>query len=220
MKKVAITFCTAMLFVACGSNEQKADEPKIASATSETKEEPKEEPKAWIPVDSATAEKAWMDYMTPGEPHKLLAKANGAWDCETTMWFAADGPPMKTKMSGNNKMIYGGRYQVSTFKGDFMGQPFEGTSTTGYDNAKKVYTNTWLDNMGTGIMTMEGTWNEASKAISFKGRMTCAANGLETDVRETYQIIDDNTHLLTMYGPDMKTGKEYKNMEIKLTRRQ
>ena len=32
----------------------------------------------------------------------------------------------------------GGRYQQSTFKGDFGGMPFEGTSTTGYDNAKKV----------------------------------------------------------------------------------
>ena len=100
-----------------------------------------------------------------------------------------------------------------------MGQPFEGISTTGYDNAKKVFTNTWIDNMGTGIMTMEGTWNDASKAISFKGKMICPANGLECDVRETYQIIDNDTHILSMYGPDMKTGKEYKNMEIKFVRR-
>ena len=215
MKQLAITFCTAILLTACGSQEQKADEPKIASATSESKEEPK----AWIPVDSATAEKAWMEYMAVGEQHKMLAKSDGVWDGEMTMWFGADAPPVKSKTTGTNKMIMGGRYQVSTFKGDFMGQPFEGVSTTGYDNAKKVFTNTWIDNMGTGIMTMEGTWNDASKAISFKGKTMCAANGQEADMRETYQIIDNDTHLLTMYGPDMKTGKEYKNMEIKFVRR-
>ena len=73
--------------------------------------------------------------------------------------------------------------------------------------------------MGTGIMTMEGTWDEATKSINFKGKMICPANGKECDVRETYKIIDDNTHLMEMYGPDMKTGVEYKNMEIKFTRK-
>lgn len=216
MKQIAITLCTAVLLAACGSQEQKADEPKIASATSETKEETK----AWIPVDSATLEKAWMENMTLGEPHKMLAKSTGEWNCEMTMWMAPDAPPMTTKMTSSNKMILGGRYQVSNFKGNLMGQPFEGVSTTGYDNTKKVYTNTWIENMGTSMMSMEGTWNDASKAISFKGKTICAGNGQEMDVRETYQIIDDNTHILTMYGPDMQTGKEYKNMEIKLTRKQ
>jgi hypothetical protein len=214
MKRIAITFCATAFLFACNS-EQKVDEPKVASATSE----PKDQTKGWEPVDSATAEKAWMEYMTPGESHKLLAKATGEWNGEMIMWMAPDASPMTSKITGVNKMIMGDRYQVSNYKGNFMGMPFEGTSTTAYDNAKKVFVNTWIDNMGTGIMTMEGTWNEASKAISFKGKMICPANGKECDVRETYQIIDNDTHLLSMYGPDMKTGKEYKNMEIKFTRK-
>ena len=68
-------------------------------------------------------------------------------------------------------------------------------------------------------LTGVGAVYKASKAISFKGKMVCPANGKECDVRETYQIIDNDTHLLTMYGPDMKTGKEYKNMEIKFVRK-
>jgi hypothetical protein len=32
-------------------------------------------------------------------------------------------------------------------------------------------------------------------------------------------MVDDNTQVMEMYGPDMKTGKEYKNMEIKFTRK-
>lgn len=34
-------------------------------------------------------------------------------------------------------MIFGGRYQLSNYKGNFMGMPFEGMSIMGYDNAKK-----------------------------------------------------------------------------------
>ena len=100
-----------------------------------------------------------------------------------------------------------------------MGQPFEGTGTTGYDNAKKAYFTTWMDNMSTGMMNMEGTWDEATKAINFKGKMLCPANGKWCEMREVYKIVDDNTHVMEMYGPDMKTGKEYKNMEIKFTKK-
>ncbi|HVF81781.1 MAG TPA: DUF1579 family protein, partial [Flavisolibacter sp.] len=96
---------------------------------------------------------------------------------------------------------------------------FKGTSTTGYDNAKKVFFSNWMDNMSTGIMNMEGTWDEAAKAINFKGKMICPANGKECEMREVYKIIDDNTQVMEMYGPDMKTGKEYKSMEIKFTKK-
>jgi hypothetical protein len=47
----------------------------------------------------------------------------------------------------------------------------------------------------------------------------CPANGKECDIRETFGIIDDNTQVMEMYGPDLKTGKEYKNMEIKFSRK-
>ena len=213
MKRITIAFFSAAILFACNS-ETKTGDTKIASSadsTSKTEE--------WIPVDSATAEKAWMEYMTPGSSHQLLAKAEGEWTGEMTMWMAPDAPPMKSTVTNTNKMIMGGRYQVSTHKGDFMGQPFEGISTTGYDNAKKVFISNWVDNMGTGMMNMEGTWDEATKTMSMKGKMICPANGKECDVREKFRIVDDNTHVMEMFGPDMKTGKEYKNMEITFRRK-
>lgn len=219
MKKIIIAFCAAAFLFACNSEEKKADakneDTKVASSTSDSKAKAED----WIPVDSATAMKSMMEYGTPGQQQAMLAKADGNWTGETTMWMAPDAPPMKSTGTSFNKMIMGGRYQQSTFKGNFMGQPFEGTSTTGYDNAKKVFVSSWIDNMGTGIMNMEGPWDEASKSISFKGKVICPANGKECDMRETFRMIDDNTQVMEMYGPDMKTGKEYKNMEIKFTRK-
>lgn len=49
--------------------------------------------------------------------------------------------------------------------------------------------------------------------------MICPANGKECEMREVYKIIDDNTQVMDIYGPDMKTGKEFKSMEIKFTRK-
>ena len=218
MKRITIAFCTAVFLFACNSEEKK-DEPKKDETTSSTSTSSSEAKKdEWVPVDSAAMMKAWEENMKVGPQHQMLAKSDGTWNAETTMWMAPDAPPTTSKATSVNKMILGGRYQQSTFKGDFMGQPFEGVSTTGYDNTKKVYTSHWMDNMGTTPMEMEGTWDEATKSINFKGTMLCGANGKEMQMREVYKIIDDNTHVMEMYGPDMQTGKEYKHMEIKFTR--
>ena len=54
--------------------------------------------------------------------------------------------------------------------GNMTGMPFEGMSLMGYDNAKKIFTNTWVDNFGTGTITMEGTWDDKTKSITLKGK--------------------------------------------------
>jgi hypothetical protein len=215
MKNIAITLCAVSLFFACKNDSKdgakSSDTTASVSATAAKSDE-------WIPVDSATAMKSMMEYATPGKEQAMLAKSNGTWKAETTMWMAPDAPPMVSKGTANTKMIMGGRYQQMTFKGDMMGQPFEGIGTTAYDNARKVWTSSWIDNMSTGIMNMEGTWDEATKTMTTTGKMLCPANGKWCEMKEVFKMVDDNTQVMEMYGPDMKTGKSYKNMEIKLTR--
>lgn len=161
--------------------------------------------------------KAWMDYMTPGDVHKMLAKDDGEWNSDITMWMQPGAPPQKYTGKSVNKMILGGRYQQSVHTGNMMGMPFEGISTLGYDNLKKVFMNTWVDNMGTGIMYMEGPWDPATKTVHLKGKMLDPSTGKDCDVRETFKIIDDNTQLMEMFVT--KDGKESKTMEIKFTRK-
>jgi hypothetical protein len=217
MKKTLITICSAtMLLFACNNNT--ADNKEVSNDTATTSSEPKEE--KWEPVDSATAMKAWMDYATPGEPHKALAKSDGNWTAETSMWMEPDKPAMTSTGASTNKMILGGRYQMAEHKGSFMGMPFEGVAITGYDNHKKKYVSTWIDNMGTGIMQMEGTWDEASKTMTMEGQMDdITREGRKCEMKEIFKIIDDDHHVMEMYGPDQKTGKQYKTMEIKYTRK-
>ncbi|AZA47879.1 DUF1579 domain-containing protein [Chryseobacterium carnipullorum] len=209
MKNLLLLFSIAFVFSACEKGKS-ATEKSLSKTDSAD----------WKPVDSAVATKAWMEYATPGDLHKMLAKYDGNWAGTSTMWMEAGGKPVTNPSECTNKMIFGGRYQQSNYKGNFMGMPFEGMSLMGYDNARKKFVSTWIDNMGTGIMHAEGEWNAAKKSLEFKGTMADPARpGKECNFREVYVFTDDNNHTMEMYGPDSKTGKEYKSMEIKFTRK-
>jgi hypothetical protein len=113
-------------------------------------------------------------------------------------------------------MIMGGRYQQSHHSGNMMGQPFEGQGTLAWDNQRKVLINTWIDNMGTGLMYMEGAWDNASNSATFKGKMPDPMSGKEVDVRQVFTVLNDNTQKMEMFVN--QNGQEFKTMEINLTR--
>ncbi|PZF74408.1 DUF1579 domain-containing protein [Taibaiella soli] len=161
--------------------------------------------------------KAMQAYMTPGDMQKMLAKSDGNWNADITMWMDPTGAPTKTKGTCVNRMILGGRYQESINKSTFNGMPFEGRSLVGYDNAKKVFVYNWIDNMGTGMMTMEGKWNAATKTVEFMGTMVDPSSGNDMKVRETFQLIDNDHQKMEMYMV-MPGGQDMKTMEITFTR--
>ena len=77
---------------------------------------------------------------------------------------------------------------------------------------------TWIDNMGSGIMMMKGTWDDATKTITFKGKTTDPGTKSDVDVKETFTVIDDNTQEMKMFMP-MPDGKEFQTMNIKFSRK-
>ena len=163
--------------------------------------------------------KAMMAYSTPGEIHKMMAKSVGTWTGAISMWMAPNSQPMTSTGEMKNEMILGGRYLKGTNTGNFMGMPFEGISTTGYDNAKKVFYNNWIDNMGTGMMNLTGTWDGGTKSITFTGTMVDPASGKDVAVRQILKFIDDNHQVMEMYASAGAGGTEFKTMEIKFTRK-
>ena len=162
-------------------------------------------------------QKVWMEYMTPGPEHEQLAKCDGEWSEEVTFWMDPTAEPMKMKSVCINKMILGGRYQYSTHTGTMMGMPFEGISIVGFDNAKKVYQSSWIDNMGTGVMNLSGPLDESTKSVILTGTSFDPQTGKDVQVREVFKIIDDKTQSMEMYM--IKDGKEMKSMEIVMTKK-
>lgn len=160
--------------------------------------------------------KKWMEYMTPSEMQKMMSAWDGEWNESITMWSTPGADPQQMKATCVNKMIVGGRYQESKHTGDFMGMPFEGIGTTGWDNAGKYFVSSWVDNFGTGMIYMEGTWDENNKSMKLAGKMTDPMTGKSTNIRQVMKIIDDNNQMMEQFVE--KDGKDFKNMEIKFTR--
>ncbi|RZM00738.1 MAG: DUF1579 domain-containing protein [Pedobacter sp.] len=228
MKRITLLAVSAMFIFASCNNDAKTEgstNPDSVSTTTTdgniTKEnDDPDAPKPYTRVDSATMMKNWQAYATPGDVHKMIASWDGKWDAEISSWWDANTPPMVSKAVCTNRMILGGRYQETSFTGTMMGQPFEGRGQMAFDNARKEFTSTWTDNMGTGFSVMKGKWDDATKTINLKGKMVdaSAGDGVERPMREEYKVVDDNNHMLSMYcyGPD---AKEFKAMEIKFTRK-
>lgn len=161
--------------------------------------------------------KKWMDYMTPGKEHKELAKQNGEWVYTMKMYTDPAGEPTVTQGTATCEMMLDGRYQLMKVSGNVMGMPFNGIGTTAYDNGKKIWISTWIDNMGTGMMYAEGKYDEATKCIVFTGKMYDPSVGKDVDFKEKVLFIDDNNMGMDMFS--VIEGKDVKNMEIRYTRK-
>lgn len=159
----------------------------------------------------------WMEAMTPGAQQQMLAKSVGTWNLKNTMWMEPNSEPMVTTGTCVNEMLLGGRYLQGKITAQMMGMPFEGISLTAYDNAAKQYQNTWIDNMGTGIMFTTGNVGADGK-LTMTGTMVDPMTGKPCNIREVLIFDGDNKMTMEMYGPDRATGNEYKMMVIEYTR--
>jgi hypothetical protein len=161
--------------------------------------------------------KKWMDYSTPGKEHKEFAKRDGDWTYTNKMWMDPNAEPITYSGDVKFEMLLDGRYSQMVVTGKVMGMDYKGIGIDAYDNGKKNYISIWIDNFGTGVMYMEGNYDEASKMIIYTGKMYDPMAGKDTEVKETLKIIDDKNFELDMYN--ISNGKEIKSMEMKCTKK-
>ena len=169
-------------------------------------------------MDPQAMMETYKKLATPGEPHKLFASLAGSWTTKTKEWMEPDKPPMESTGSAEMKMLLDGRFLQQEFTGDMMGQSYSGVGISAYDNLRNRYVTMWIDSMGTGIFTMEGTASADGKTITLKGQHAEPGGGHMTH-RAVWKIVDSNTQTFDMYGTHGH-GKEMKMMEIRYTRKQ
>lgn len=158
----------------------------------------------------------WMEYSTPSTMHKMLEQYNGVFNATTTMWMMPGAEPTVSSGTVTNDMAHGDRYQKSMYSASMQGMPFSGESTTAYDNMKKIFINTWIDNMGTGMIYSEGKWNADKKTVTYLGNMSEPMSGQDLKVRQVVTYIDSDNYKMEMYYD--VNGSEFKSMEAVYTR--
>ncbi len=166
-----------------------------------------------------------MELSKLNENHKLLGQLAGTWKYTVTMWMAPNALPMKSTGTAVRKPVMGGRYFVmdttGTIKmpgpdGKLKDAEFKGMSLEAYDNVKNKFVGTWMDNMGTGIMTSEGTYDPATKTFNYNAEIEMMP-GMKTKVREVIKIVDKDHHTFEWF--EDRGGQEAKTMEITYTRK-
>jgi hypothetical protein len=165
------------------------------------------------------ASKKMEEAATPGAEHKMLASKVGKWKGKGKFWMVPDSPPMmESDVDTEFAMIMGDRFLSNTTHSMMGPQPFEGHGLDGFDNVTKKFVSTWADNMGTGIMTMEGTYDAGSKTLTSSGNMSDPVAGKPTPFKMISKDTDANSFTLEMHCTDPKSGKLFKCMEIAYTR--
>jgi hypothetical protein len=181
-------------------------------------------PKTAQPPD-AEMMKQMMELAKLNDNHKLLASMAGTWSYTVTMWMAPGAPPSKSTGTAVRKTTMDGRYLHGDYSGKFKmpgadgkmkEMDFKGMSLDGYDNAKQKFISAWVDNMGTGIMLSEGTYDATAKAVTVTGEYD-AMPGMKSRIREVIKMADKDHHSMEYYE-DRGQG-EMKSMEINYTRK-
>lgn len=178
-----------------------------------------EKPPAGMPPMDSPEMQAMKKAMSPGPEHKNLARMVGDWTFTNKMWMDPSAPPSEGSGTMHAEMILGGRYVHAVWKGDFMGMPFEGHGTEGYDNLTKKYVSSWVDNMSTAIMYSTGTCEQGGKVCTqTSAEMLDPMTGKMTSARSVVTWTNDNSFTMVMY---MKPAgeAEVKGMEMTVTRK-
>lgn len=175
----------------------------LAAIAQETQTAPAPDEKAMM--------EAWMKASTPGDAHKKLESLVGTFNVKVKTWMKPGDPAAESSGVSEHKWVLGNRWVEQRFEGSFLGMPFSGIGYTGYDNIKKAYVGTWMDNMSTAMMLSTGSGDD--KSMTFKGTMADPMSGKDMPIEEKITITDKDTFTMEMWAPD-PSGKMFKNMEI------
>ena len=226
---LTILFCSTLAAIPSFAQERSAS-PNAPSIPSDS---PVMTSPAASPSGQPTAEDMqkmmtqMMELSKLNENHKLLADLAGTWSYTVKMWMNPDpnAKPEESKGTAVRKPMMDGRFFVVDVTGK-MEMPgadgkkkemtFKGMGIEGYDNVKKKFVGTWMDNMGTGVMMSEGDYDPATKTFTYASEYE-AIPGMKTKIREVVKIVDKDHHSFEWY--EDRGGKEAKTMEIHYTRK-
>ncbi|HVZ33633.1 MAG TPA: DUF1579 domain-containing protein [Polyangiaceae bacterium] len=177
-------------------------------------------PVTGLPMEQMMAQ--CMKDGTPGEMHKHLEGMVGTWNAQVTMYMPGSTEPMTSTGKMVTKAIQGGRFTLSEFTGEMMGQPFTGTLLCGYNNVEQRFENVWIDSMSTGMQFSTGEPSVDGKSVTYLSTMrmnipTPPGGKFTMTQRQVVKHISPDECVVEFYQ-SAGAMAETKAMEIRYTR--
>lgn len=167
-----------------------------------------------------TAGEAMMAAMMPGSQHEMLSSMAGTWSISMKFWMDPNAEPQTATGTAVRSMIFDGRVLEERVSSEVMGMPFEGLGHTGYDNVTGQWWSTWMDNMGTGVILMNGTADAATHTVTWEGEMSDPMAGGKTPMKMVIKHEGPDKELAEFYGPSPGGEGMIRTMEMVYERQQ
>lgn len=159
----------------------------------------------------------YMELAKPGPEHQLLNDMSGKWNMELTMWPQPGAEPMKSTLTGESKLILGGRFLQSSSKGMIFGMESETMQIMGFDRRSKKYTLVAFDTQGTYSVSAAGTMDPKTSTMTLYGEDVDPVMNMVQKYDFVIKVIDKDTHSWSIIfkNPEMTGGAaEFKMIEI------
>jgi hypothetical protein len=181
------------------AQEKKPTEPKPGEPKKAEESKKAEPGKGAAEADPMM--EAYMKAAMPGKEHEVLKLMAGSWVAKSKFRMAPDQPWEESTGTSERKLIMDGRFLQTELKSppaDEGMPPYDGLSITGYDNTLKKYFNTWVDNMGSGVMISYGTADATGKVITYTSEYPDPMTGKVKKYRTVTRLKDDKTEVFEM----------------------
>ncbi|HMS16117.1 MAG TPA: DUF1579 domain-containing protein [Planctomycetota bacterium] len=155
---------------------------------------------------------------TPGPEHAWLATRAGHWSIASKWRMAPDAPWVEWAAEEWAEVVAGGFWVVSKQLGTFNLIPFEGRSTNGYDQVRKIYVGSWVDNFGSSLTTFEGHRDPVSGDLITWSDMMDPGLGKTMRVKMVSRYVDADHTVFEMHMPNPAGDGQFLSMVQEATR--
>jgi hypothetical protein len=153
----------------------------------------------------------------PEKEHQWLHHLVGEWDAEGECVMDPSKPPVKFKGTESGRTVGGFWIQLEN-KGEFLGAPFTGILSLGYDPEKKQYIGTWIDSMSSTLWHYTGTVDASGKVLTLETEGPCPQEpGKRIRMRDVTELKGHDHKVLT--SSKLIEGKWMTAMTIDYRRR-
>jgi hypothetical protein len=152
----------------------------------------------------------------PTAEHARLAANTGTWDVACTYYMDPSQPPMEVKAVETVELL-GPFFTTSRFETEFMGAPFVGSATLGFDPAAGHWVSTWIDSMNPFMFQFTGAQAEDG-TLTMRGKGPAPGTGQLIDFRTTEVQTDPDHRVFEMFM-EPGGGQEHLMFHYEYTRR-